>query len=655
MKRTKTIRLAFWLPVSVFSSFTFLLLYFSYLQYQDVKHDIEQTSIITLKERLSRVSTRIERLFDKNLENEIGQEIAELDISSGSQAVALLDKNCTVVTGSVLEWNGQNARRCIPHFDIVFFRLAQSHNELKILLSDNRDHLLAYSPVVFGGKKNEIRSMDIGMLFYTYDLKGLKDLEKTAVINRTANVWITGLVLMLFLFLLFRYRLVFPFRHLLSGVDSFGKGNYNSRIEISGKGELSDLGKAFNKMADEVVRQRSDLEQVIISKTMIQNELIVAKQKAEESDKLKSAFLANMSHEIRTPMNGILGFSELLKEKNLSEQEKEKYIAIIHKGSHQLLDIINDLIDISKIEAGQVQVNVTDFLLSDLLKDIEIFFRPIAEKKGLQLNLDNKVAERHSWVSLDQVKIRQVLVNLIGNAIKFTDEGGIEFGCRFDGLQFRFHVSDTGIGIDSSHFSSIFDRFRQVEIVPSGKFGGTGLGLAITRSYVEMMGGSIHVKSEPGKGSRFIFTIPYAPAEKNPGTPLQEESPMENPDYGWFGKKILMVEDIEDNAVLIQQLLKSTGLEIIRAETGNDALLKLSAYSDFSMILMDMKLPDLDGYEVTRRLREMNIRIPVIAITAYAMSGDRERCLQAGCNDYLPKPLKKKDLLQKIDNLLKHH
>src|ERR1035437_4466445 len=249
----------------------------------------------------------------------------------------------------------------------------------------------------------------------------------------------------------------------------------------------------------------NQLEELVAIRT---KELLLAKEKAEESDKLKTAFLANMSHEIRTPMNGILGFSQLLKEPDLSVQEKSKYIDTIDHSTHQLLNIITDILNISKIEAGEETTQLLFFNLSELLDEIQSFFQPLAKQKNLKLSLVNNISPGIINIKSDPVKLRQILDNLIGNAIKFTPKGKVEIAVTSKKDKLIFSIKDTGIGIDSSMHKLIFDRFRQVELTHSRKYGGTGLGLSLAKSYIEMLAGTIHLDSSLGKGSVFSFEVP---------------------------------------------------------------------------------------------------------------------------------------------------
>jgi len=399
-----------------------------------------------------------------------------------------------------------------------------------------------------------------------------------------------------------------------------------------------------------ILHSRSVLQDITKLK-QTEQELLLAKDKAEESDNLKSAFLANMSHEIRTPMNGILGFSQLLSDRDISDQEKDKYIEAIDKSTQQLLHIITDILDISKIEAKQETTQLTIFNLNELLEEVIAFFRPMFNQKKLTLSyVKNQTFDKYK-IKSDQVKLRQILTNIIGNAHKFTEKGKVELDVFIIENKIIFNVIDTGIGIDPSLYSVIFDRFRQVELTYSRKYGGTGLGLSLSKSYIEMMGGSISVDSIPGEGSTFIFDIPLIidadPVLDNRSE--TEEIPIVN---SWVDKTLLVAEDEELNLFYVKTVLKPSGIKIIIAQNGLEAVEHCKTNNEISMVLMDIKMPEMDGLTATRIIKSFNKSLPIIAITAYALSGDGMRCLEAGCDDYLAKPIKRELLYSMINKYI---
>lgn len=376
----------------------------------------------------------------------------------------------------------------------------------------------------------------------------------------------------------------------------------------------------------------------ISSMKNFENELIKAKEKAEESDRLKSAFLANMSHEIRTPMNGILGFAGLLKQPQLSGAQQKEYIDIIEKSGARMLSIINDIIDIAKIESGQIRILVSETNITEQLTYLYDFFTPEAQKKGLSLTLSNNLSPNDTLIYTDKEKLYAILANLIKNAIKFTDSGSIEFGCNKKDSFVEFFIKDTGIGIAPGRHQAIFERFVQADIADTRAFQGAGLGLAITKAFVEKLGGTIWLESAPLMGSTFYFTIPIRNVNKpRPKLPQPQTESFTSVDTKRF--KALIAEDDFASDMLITQMLSKNNVDIIHVRNGLDAVDKCKSNPDLDIIIMDIKMPVLNGYEATKKIREFNKSVIIIAQTAFALSGDREKALQAGCNDYLSKPI----------------
>jgi len=376
----------------------------------------------------------------------------------------------------------------------------------------------------------------------------------------------------------------------------------------------------------------------ITTRKQTELELIKAKEKAEESDRLKSAFLANLSHEIRTPMNGILGFAELLKEPYLTGTEHLKYITIIEKSGARMLNIINDIVDISKIESGQMKVTNSITNINEQIEYIYAFFKPEAEKKGLQFFIKKRLATSETTVITDREKVNAVLTNIVKNAIKYTMDGSIILGCEKKGNDVVFCVKDTGIGIPKNRQEAIFDRFVQADIEDKKALQGAGLGLSISKAYVEMLGGKIWVTSEEKRGTSFYFTIPYI---ITPEIGMATPNVVLAPDLEGRMKnlKILIAEDEETSDLLITLAIENISYCVLHAKTGREALEICQSNPDIDLVLMDIKMPDINGYEATRQIRRFNKDVVIIAQTAYAQIGDRENAIVAGCNDYISKPI----------------
>ena len=399
------------------------------------------------------------------------------------------------------------------------------------------------------------------------------------------------------------------------------------------------------------------ITQDITERKAYETVLKAAKEKAEESDRLKSAFLANMSHEIRTPMNAILGFSELLKTEGISQEARNEYIKIISSKGNELMLLINDIIDISKIEAGDISISKSDLMVFDFLQEA---FREFSKEKGLmnkhEIQFRLKLQENSNPViHTDPARLKQILYNLISNAMKFTHEGFIEMGCYQEDERVIFYIKDTGIGIEEDKYNIIFDRFRQVDESINSEFGGTGLGLAISRHLCHMLGGEIWMESVINQGSTFSF---YLPLLEN----LASENDSENHSSGSWnrkkvidlsGKIILVAEDDSANYLFIESFLKRTNSKVIWAKDGEQLIEIFKSEPAIDLILMDLRMPVLNGIDATRIIRNTHPDLPVIALTAYAFADDREKSIEAGCNDYLAKPVKLEELSETLTKYLR--
>ena len=384
-----------------------------------------------------------------------------------------------------------------------------------------------------------------------------------------------------------------------------------------------------------------------------EQQLINAKEKAEESDKLKSAFLANMSHEIRTPMNGILGFSELLKNPHLSDSKQQKYIEVIEKSGNRMLNIINDIVDISKIEAGLMDVNLNESNINEQIEYIYTFFKPEVEKKGMQFFFKNTLSAKEATIKTDREKLFAILTNLVKNAIKYSNEGFIEFGyvLKTGGngaelnkkAELEFFIKDTGIGVSKDRQAAIFERFIQADIEDTMARQGAGLGLSITKAYIEILGGKIWVESEETIGSTFYFTLPYNVELKRKNSTKEIEVTNNTQNHG-KNLKVLIAEDDEVSLELLSTIIGEFSHEIIKASNGTEAVEICRNNPDIDLILMDIQMPKMNGYEATNQIRKFNKDVIIIAQTAYGLTGDREKSLDAGCNDYITKPINKSEL-----------
>ena len=438
---------------------------------------------------------------------------------------------------------------------------------------------------------------------------------------------------------------------IIDAVMKVAGGDFSVQIEVSERYNYLDaLAMGINMMIDDLRNKYlTDLENDKIKQ--LNSQLQEAKANAEESERLKTAFLANMSHEIRTPMNGILGFAELLKDPKLTGEQQHVYIKIIEKSGIRMLNIINDIINISKLEANLVTTTISATNINEQIEYIYTFFKQEAQSKGLQLSLKNTLPSFEAIIKTDNEKLYSILINLVKNAIKYTKEGTIEVGYNLKTksipFELEFFVKDTGIGIPKNKHAVIFDRFIQAEITDRSAIEGTGLGLAITKAYVEMLGGKIWVESEPEKGSTFFFTIPYITVSEVKIRPI-DVYPIKDTVKLNKNLKILIVEDDEISEELITLMIKTIANDILKARTGPESIEISRNNTDIDLILMDIRLPKMDGYEAVKNIRQFNKDVIIIAQSAYGLTGDREKAIDAGCNDYITKPIVKEDLLTLI-------
>lgn len=389
-----------------------------------------------------------------------------------------------------------------------------------------------------------------------------------------------------------------------------------------------------------------------------------AQRSAEAANDAKTHFLANMSHEIRTPLNAIMGFTELLLDSSIPMDEKMRSVAIVRRNCQQLLKIVNEILDISKVEAGELVTEKIETNLVDLLNEVKTLMAVQAGKKNIELKFE-AMSRIPATIVTDSTRLRQILLNIIGNALKFTNEGSVTVQTRYtanmDGQSFlHFEVTDTGVGISPDVAEKIFQPFSQADTSTTRLFGGTGLGLALSRRLARALGGDVRLKNTgSGKGSTFVVTIEaeipngsewVTPDEKS--TPVEVIAPSEIPEAQRLnGKRILLVEDAEDNQFLIKQFLSRTGAVIDVANNGEEGVNK-ALNNEYEVVLMDIQMPYVDGYQATSRLRSAGYKKPIIALTAHALVEEREKCLKTGCTGHLTKPINRQQLIESLVSIV---
>lgn len=480
-----------------------------------------------------------------------------------------------------------------------------------------------------------------------------------------SQIWRSVLYLLLYLVVLAAFLLLVtgkivsgPMQKLYASALRLREGDLETPIDAGLKGEFGTLEQALDAMRDTLRHSQHQMRTYATELEKANLALAHSRDKAEAANQAKSEFLANMSHEIRTPLNGIIGMSNLLLEDAQLSEQQHDFVDTIYRSAGLLLELLNDILDFSKVNAGLLRLDPVPFRLSQLVKEVNTLLSVRVDSSKVVLNVEMDAAMPDTYLG-DPGRVRQILFNLVGNAIKFTREGYIcvRASLNAEGHP-RIEVEDTGSGIPEEYQDYIFDKFTQADESPTRKYGGTGLGLAICRKLARMMGGEIGVRSEPGKGSTFWFTLDLPPcdaslvpdAESRRGVAVLPEKqqagsvPVVNspPVSELDGMTVLVAEDNPLNQKLILRMLEKLGCQAELATDGEEAVQK-SAAADYALVIMDLQMPGVDGLEATQRIRERERQqgghLPIVALTANAMQGDREKCLQAGMDDYLIKPV----------------
>jgi signal transduction histidine kinase len=491
--------------------------------------------------------------------------------------------------------------------------------------------------------KIQYKEIDYGYIVLIASRESItKDILRFAITN---GGW---LLFLLFLGTFAAYRLQFVITRPLAKLSAASRkisleADYSIRLQREGRDEISVVYNAFNKMLEQI-EKRDD------ARDLVEQNLQKAKERAEQADYLKTSFLTNMSHEIRTPMNAILGFTNLLIEEDLPQEQRQEYLKVINESGNTLLNLVNDILDISKIEAGQLAIAKANCDINEIFIELYISFNEIKaqkKKEHIDIVINNPFANRDLVVRTDPFRLRQVFVNLLGNALKFTDKGSIELGVIPINNMLEFYVEDTGIGINEGHMEEIFHRFRKIDEEKSRLYRGAGLGLAICKDIVQLLGGDISVESAVGEGSTFRFTIPFDQVDAvGVKTNTVESKVLKRLDLS--DKTILIAEDEPNNFEFLNQLLQKYNATIVWARNGEEAIRRVSE-QQFDLVLMDVKMPKIDGYEATRKIKTLFPKLRIIAQTAYTSPEEIEKCLESGCDYYVSKPIK----LRELDGILR--
>lgn len=430
-----------------------------------------------------------------------------------------------------------------------------------------------------------------------------------------------------------------------------------NNLNLTGKMQVFDFILEFNDKVswyeDRVIRINKDeiliISRDITERKLFENEIIKSKEKAELNDKLKTSFMANMSHELRTPMSGIMGFTQLLSDPDITPEEHNEFIELLKRSNRRLLNLINNILDLSRIEAGEVELINESFNINDMFNEIHSLFKQNAITKGIEFTINTELEHPDAFIYSDESKHHQILSNLVNNAIKFTEEGKIELGYKISDDEIEIYVSDTGVGISVDFLPNLFDRFMQEDISFNRSYEGAGLGLSIVRGLVEIMSGTINVETTKGIGTKISYKIPKINKQENDDMVVIENEPsvFEMNDNTDLPKvKILVAEDDEVNFIYIKKALsKIENAYILHTDNGKTTVDIYHENPDICLVLMDIKMPVMDGIEATKRILALNPNANIIAVTAYAQKSDREAAMEAGCKEYIIKPFLPDELI----------
>lgn len=563
----------------------------------------------------------------------------------------------TVLIISIIRIRGLN--KVIDDTSIKLKESGREIKELSRLLEDERDRMardLAKSERLYGIM---LSSADDGIAFYNndwslryansafYSLIGYSEMEYQQIDpDQRDNI------------LLHPDDIGYSERRIEAiGVNGFYEDEIRVKHKMNGKYIVLSSKSVQLKSEDEGMLGILVISRDITSFREAQNELLIAKEKAEESNRLKSSFLANISHEIRTPLNSIVGFANLLNETSTTDEDRREYVGYLNQNTERLLQIISDIIDLSRLENSEIEIHYDPIRVNSVLDYIELYTTSLISKSGKEIGFTLKkgLANGRDIIYADEMWLKRVFRHLADNAVKFTRSGSIEISSVLAGTSLMFTIKDTGIGISKESLKSIFEQFRQEQDGHHRPFEGLGVGLTLARHVIEQMDGYLWVESEKGSGSEFFFTIPYRPVD---GSSMPEEKKQAEPVKGeqnWNNRKILVVDDNQDVLRYLSRILSDTGVSVILAHSGEEAVKMVHDNNDIDMILLDMQMAEMNGLEATQEIRKIRGQIPIIAQTAFIFEQEQEAIMEAGCDACLIKPIRKDQLLSLITTFFGHN
>jgi signal transduction histidine kinase/DNA-binding response OmpR family regulator len=556
-----------------------------------------------------------------------------------------------VVYGVIVSPKNANLTSYLDRRDLYIkeaIREATSDNVLQIISEVNAHSDIIPMSFPISGDQGHIGHVLIGLT-----TKRIHQLAQNALYEQLLVNGAIIIFLSICLYFVFRVEALHPIKKLICSSERIAKGDLEHHVTIDSNKELGCLADSFNSMT-------RALKSSQIEKDLALEQLKETNRNLEAATKAKSAFLANMSHEIRTPLTAIIGFGESLFDKDTSEIERTQATQVIIQNGKHLLSIINDILDLSKIEAEKLEIDLVNTSLFELLHDIETLVGMQASEKSLSFSI-NLTFPLPAQITTDPIRLKQILINLAGNAIKFTDVGKVDVNVSWDKNRHKiqYEVIDTGIGMSTEQQVNLFQPFTQADSSTTRQYGGTGLGLHLSRQLAEMLGGSIKVESQPGSGSRFILTIDAGPLEEldfvNVAPTVRAHLPPGKIEQSnkMLSGDILLAEDVLHNQQLISMYVRKTGANITIVENGKLALESIKN-KQFDLVLLDMQMPVMDGITAVRKIRAMGYSHPVVALTANATKENKELCLREGCNDFLTKPIDRERLFQILEKYLKN-